>query len=196
MSHEKTRAKGSAFLGMIESVKKTKGTDTVEKIFMALTNDLQDKFKYKGIVQSGWYPIEWFLQLLAAVKKTEGGRREVLRELGKSMLKDALLGGVYKYARLILTRKSILKKAPFFFDSYIDGATMKILEVTNTGGHIQCTNCKGFNADIWEVVIGGVLGVVEVNKGTIKSVTIHSGGGDGDDMMDLELGFNWDIEID
>ena len=63
---------------------------------------------------------------------------------------------------------------------------------------VFCANafCSGFNADIWEVLIGSICRVIEIHKGTVSSVKKHSGGDDDDDMMDLDLGFSWDIEMD
>jgi hypothetical protein len=196
MPNETPRAKGASILGMIESLRRARGTDAVNALYSELPIELQEKLKYRGIVQSGWYPLDWLLKVLAAIKKITGGKREILRELANMTLKEALTKGVYKYARLIMSRKSILKRAPFFFNSYIYNAVMKITEVTNTGGRLQCSNCKGFNKDMWEAVIGSVQAVIEVHNGRIHSVAVHTGGGDGDDMIDLEMGFTWKIDMD
>jgi hypothetical protein len=196
MTIGEARIKGLALLDIIESLKNFKGSGTVEKLFAELPTDLRDKLQYKSIVRSGWYPIDSFRQLLAAIKKVTGGKRETLRELANLTIKNALTKGVYKLIRLVLSRKAILKRAPSFFNSYIDGSTMTITEVTTTHGRVQCKNCKGFNADLWETLIGSVCGVIEVHEGRINAVKIHAGGGDNDDTIDFEVAFSWDIEID
>jgi hypothetical protein len=196
MANEKPRAKGAAILGMIESLKKTKGSEVFDAFLLELPDELKDKLKYRGIVQSGWYPLDWLLQVLAAIKKVTGGKAEILRELAYRTITEALTKGVYKYARLILARKSILKRAPFFFNSYVYDAIMKITDVSNNRGRLKCTKCIGFNKDMWEAVIGSVKAVIEVHNGHVTSVTVYAGGGDGDDMIDLEMGFTWNIEMD
>jgi hypothetical protein len=196
MADDRPRVKGAAILGGIESLKKTKGSGAVDALLLELPHELQDKIKYRGIVQSGWYPLDWLLQVLAAIKKVTVGKPEILRELAYMTITEALTKGVYKYARLILSRKSILKRAPFFFNSYVYDAVMKITDVSTTSGRLQCTKCTGFNQDMWDALIGSVKAVIEVHNGHVTSFTVHAGGGDGDDMIDLEMEFTWNIEMD
>jgi hypothetical protein len=196
MVNEKPRAKGAAILGMIESLKKAKGSQMVDALMAELPEELREKLKHRSIVQSGWYPLDWLLQVLAAIKKVTGGNSEILREIAHLTITEALTKGVYKYARLILSRKSILKRAPFFFNSYVYDAIMKITEVSNTRGRLRCAKCTGFNKDMWDAVIGSVKAVIEVHNGQVNSIVVRAGGGDGDDMIDLEMGLSWNIEMD
>jgi hypothetical protein len=196
MANEKPRAKGAAILGMIESLKRAKGNEPVEALLLELPDELREKLRYKGIVQSGWYSLDWLLHVLAGIKRATGGQAGIIRDLAYMTITDALTKGVYKYARLILARKSILKRAPFFFNSYVYDAVMKITEVSPTYGRLQCTKCKGFNKDMWEAVIGSVKAVIEVHNGRVTNIIVHTGGGDGDDYIDLEMKYTWNIEMD
>ena len=116
MGTDRPRAKGAAILGMIESLRKSRGEEVYKALYSELPQELQDKLSYRGIVQSGWYPLEWLLQVFAAMRKVTGGNPAIMRELAILTIKEALTKGVYKYARLVLARRSILKRAPFFFN--------------------------------------------------------------------------------
>ena len=58
------RVKGTAFRGVIQALEVLRGQAVVEQCQSLMPDDLAAAFRYKTLLASGFYPIEWYRELL------------------------------------------------------------------------------------------------------------------------------------
>jgi hypothetical protein len=178
------KVKGSAFLSVRRSLGELRGADAVDAAIEAASDDVSQALRHRGIAATGWYPIAWYRAWLAGIRAGLGEGPGVLREIG-ARCADNDLKGVYRVFTRLLSPTLIFSLTPRFFKSFYDTGTAEIVDSRGGFTHARWTGCTGFDANMWQEMVGSSQRVLELAGASNVRARIVSGGQDGDDHMEL-----------
>lgn len=174
------QVRGLAFRGILAATERLHGKDGLAKLTAALPKELEKSLHYSAIVTSGWYPIEGYQALLAAVSRALGGTPAV-REVGRdAALQD--FRGIYKVLTFVLSPQFVIKRSPGLFNRYYDTGKLEIPEARAGWCKARFTGCAKFDPNMWEDAVAGAAGVLEACGGKDIEVAFLEGGGDKDHL--------------
>lgn len=185
--------KGVAFLGMLESFKRLRGAAVADTAVAAVRPELGDLLRRGLLTKSGWYPVTWYRELLAALQQAAGGGVEVLREASRAAVQHDLQQGIYRVVTKLLSPEWLMRVTPQVYRSYYRHGSCTV-SVAKGGGHAGAVNfaaCPGFDAAMWEDLLGGCLGILDAAGAKNARVGGRRGGRGGDEAMVVDL--VWDV---
>ncbi len=175
------RVKGVAFRSLVRSLETLKGEAAVRAAYRAMPAHVASALQYGELVATGWYPIEWYRAVIAAVV-----REAPARDLGAQSIRDDM-NGPYRVLLRLLRPETLLSIAPKIFDRYYDTGRLVIHETRR--GYIRGTfeGCIGWDSSMWQEVLGSCLEVVHLAGGTNVRARTVTGGKDDDDACEIEV---------
>jgi hypothetical protein len=177
--------KGVAFRSTLNALRGVRGSDAVAATLDQLEAPFAESLRLGGLSASAWYPLASYRALLAAARRATRSGPELLRALGReASLTD--FRGVYRVVAFVLSPQRLIAQAPRAWALYFDSGAIEIVEAREGMARARYTNCAGFDRNVWERAIGGSLGLLEVCGAQHVRLRVVSGGGDGDDSLDLE----------
>jgi hypothetical protein len=168
------QVKGNSFRGFIAALRRLHGEATVDKVIALLPADLGRRLQRDNIVTGHWYPLAELSLVQQAIMRAVGRGTDIIREIAhESTLED--FRGLYQVLTFILTPQFIIKRTPGIWKRYYDGG---VVEVSARDGSGQATfsACTGFDAAMWQGVIGGTSGVLEACGAKSLAIDIVDGG--------------------
>jgi hypothetical protein len=165
------------------------GDAVLDRTLALCPRELGDAMRMHAFVSSGWYPIEQLAQLHEAAMRACDKGPELSRALGREGVLDDFRTGVNRLITLAITPESILKWAPRILGLYYDRGRIVVEESGEGRGMARFEGFDGFSRPVWEDLIGGCLGTLEVAGGKTASARVLSGGQDGDSH--LGVAFRW-----
>jgi hypothetical protein len=175
--------KGVAFRSLLVAVKELCGEDTLTKMLGYLPEEVARAVRLNAYVSAGWYPLEQYRALHAAAARATGRGPELSRALGRaSTLAD--FTGIYRMLTFVLSPEFLIRRSPGLWNRYYDTGTFEVLVAKS--GYVETSHrgCTGFDRLLWEDVIGGAMGILEVCGAKDLHVEVRAGGYDGDDFLD------------
>ena len=182
---DEIRLKGSVLWGVIQALERVRGWDGREQIVGELKGDFSEGVRTRSIIATGWYPIAWHRELLAAIVR-HGGRTS-LREAVRLSTRDNL-GSIHRILVRVMSRDALLRQGDRVFSSFFEARTISTRESPKLS-RVEWTGCRGFDANVWSAQSETVHELLEMAGAKVKRSHVVSGGTDADDSMALELGF-------
>lgn len=169
--------KGLCFSSSLDALRGIRGADAQRALEARASPDLRDTLT--GLVRGDWYPVARYRELHALAQEVTGEGRELARRIGYlGTLAD--FNSVYGALAFALTPRTVIAMAPRVFGAYYRPADMYVVEARGGYAHTRWANCHGFDANVWQDVLGGCVAIVEVSGGAAVELELVAGGGDGD----------------
>lgn len=179
------QVKGIAFRSTLDGLRSLRGPAAVAATLDRLGGPFAESLRFGGVGLSAWYPLALYRALLTAARGATHSGPELLRAVGReASLAD--FRGVYRIIAFVLSPQRLIAQAPRAWALYFDAGTLEIVEAREGMARARYTKCAGFDRNVWERAIGGSLGLLEVCGAQHVRLRVVSGGGDGDDSLDLE----------
>jgi hypothetical protein len=182
----KPQTKGLQFRSFARSLRRLRGDAALAATIDFLPGELAAGLRYGTIVTGGWYPLEWYREVHAAAQRATGEGRELSREVAKAGVQDDFRG-VYRLVTLALSPQAIFRWAPKVVTLYYDTGQLVIDAAEKGMVKGRFLGFAGFDRNLWEDMIGGVSGVMELAGAKNMAPRIASGGKEGDADMTLEV---------
>jgi hypothetical protein len=158
-------AKGSNFTGLLRTAERLRGDNVRSEILQELPKEIASAILYGQIVAVGWYPVEWYAELHAAIGRTLKGGPELARSLGR----EATLADFKSLHRLVvavLTVETVFAQAHRMMNLYWKGGTIERVQVGRGRGRLLFSGWPGFSRLIWEDIVGGVEAIMSLCQAT------------------------------
>jgi hypothetical protein len=179
----KVQAKGINFRSFVSSLRALRGNEAVSRTFDLLPPELGEPLRVGAITTGGWYPTQWYADLHAAAQRATGEGVELARAVARHGVHEDFKSGAYRLITISIAPQVLLKLAQKVMALYWDGGHVVIEQAENGRAVGRFDGYGGFNRSIWEDVIGGSLGVLEVGGAKNLTARVVAGGGDGDGHM-------------
>lgn len=141
-----------------------------------------EALRHGAITGGGWYPVAWLRQVYAVLMDATGRGPELAREIGYRGIYRDLSTGPFRVIGKLTSPEALFKRAPWVFSRYFEHGCMRV-EVRGPGEvEVEFEACHGFDAVIWQDLIGGCEGALAAIGGTPHAVRVRvrAGGHDGD----------------
>ena len=180
--------KGLQFRSFLRALGKIRGERAVEETLAALRLELGDALRLGTLVTVGWYPLEWYRELHAAAQKATHEGVELARAVSRAGIQDDFRG-VYRLITFALSPQAIIRWAPKIVSLYFDTGSC-VIDIAEPGlARGRFVGFAGFDRSLWEDLIGGITGVMELAGG--KQLTAHVIAGGSDGHVDMTIEVRW-----
>lgn len=180
------QTKGLQFRSFLRALGKIRGDRAVADTLAALRPELGDALRIGTLVTGGWYPLEWYRELHVAAQKATREGVELARAVSRAGIQDDFRG-VYRLITFALSPQAIIRWAPRIVSLYFDtgGCVIERAEAGFARGRF--VGFAGFDRNLWEDLIGGITGVMELAGGRQLTTHVIAGGTDGHVGMTIEV---------
>jgi hypothetical protein len=154
-------AKGSNFVGILRAIEARFGADATREMLTLLPRELATALRENQVLAVGWYPVEWYAQMHAAIDAAFGGGLGVARSLGH----DATLAdfsGLHRLIGSMLTAQTIFAQSHRLMGLYWKGGTIERLELTTGYVRLRFDGWQGFTMFLWEDIMGSLEALLEL----------------------------------
>jgi hypothetical protein len=184
------RAKGITFGSLLSSLERLRGPDAVAATYRELTPEIASALRLGAVVTTGWYPIEWYRALHAAVSRAcPGEGSELARKLGREGSIQQFRG-IHRLLLRVISSELLVSQAPKIFRMFFDGGEVAMAEVGTGLGVIEFSGWHGFDRSIWNDVVGGMEGFLVARRAVdIRHRVLRGGGSDGS----LKVEYRWSM---
>jgi hypothetical protein len=179
------QVKGLAFRSTLAGLRRLRGEAAATAVLAALPGALGESARFGGLSASSWYPISFYRELLATIRRVTRASPELLRAVGREASYDDFRG-VYRVIAFVLSPQRLINQAPRAWSLYFDSGSLEVLEAREGMASARYFECVGFDRNVWERAMGGSEGLIEVCGGKNVRLRVVSGGGDGDEELVLE----------
>jgi hypothetical protein len=170
----------------VRALRRLRGDEAVAATLDLLPSDLGEALRYQTLVTGGWYPVEWFCKLQAAAQRATGEGEELARIIARDAVQDDFRG-VYRLITLTLSPQLMFKLAPRIVGLYYDTGLCVVDDAGRGVARGRFLGFAGFDHNIWQDMIGGTSGIMELAGAKNLIARILNGGKDGDIDMSLEM---------
>ena len=183
------KVKGLSILGFLDGLEAVRGLEIRETALSQLDDPLQSELRYGGIVANGWYPLEYYQQLMRAARQATGEGTSLIRQItAQKYSRD--IKGVYRPMLRLLSNELLIRGLALVFGNYYDAGRVEFEKTGERSGRAHFRECSGFDENNWEAVFAAVetlLGIA--NRNNVRLLRL-SGGRNGN--TDLSLAATWD----
>jgi hypothetical protein len=154
-----------------------------------MSEDARRALRYGTVISGGWYPVEWYADLLQGVVRATNGNVEIIRNIATLSVEHDIKG-VYRFFVEHLNPATIVGVYAKLFSRYY--TTGKLL-VEREGSHqftLRIQDSVGFTALMWQEIYASGRHLLTLSGATNIRHRITEGGRDGDAHMVVEA--RWD----
>ena len=170
--------RGLTFRSVVVQVEKRFGAEALASVYALMPREAGDALRYGTVVPTGWYPVAWLRELLAAVRRHAGGGRDLMRALGREGRVDDFKRGVFRLVAFLSSPETLIAQSVAYFCRYDNGGELRVLESRARMARVKFSSCHGWDENVWEYTIGGVTGLLEASGASEVRVRVVEGGGD------------------
>jgi hypothetical protein len=185
------RAKGMTFSLLLANLERLRGQDAVEATYRALPSEVAAALRLGEIVSNGWYSIEWYRSLHAAMNRAcdEKGVELSYRIGRESSISQ--FRGMHRLLLRVLSSEMLVSQTPKIFRMYFDGGDVVVSTVDTGFGTLDFSGWHGFDRAVWSGVMGGIEGFLVARRAfDIRHRVIRGGGSDGS----LKVEYKWTMD--
>lgn len=151
--------RGQAFRSIVDVVDEVLGAGAKERVLAALPTPVADAFRYHSIIASGWYPMDWYSELLRAAVSIAPGAPTLLRRLGKaSTSRD--MSTVHRFLLKLASPTLAISQTPRILGLYMKEHSSEQLESSAGAVRIRL-RIPGASAELWEDMAGASEAILE-----------------------------------
>ncbi len=151
----------------------------LDAVLEACSVELREGIQYRKLIATGWYPVEWYRELLAAmVDKSGRNADEFTRELGRrAAMQD--INGVYKALLKLVKPATLLSLYSRLFSNYYSKGKLLVEADSRNYARIMLRDCEGFDHNMYVEILGSAEQYLELTGAMRVLVQLVSGGRDG-----------------
>jgi hypothetical protein len=184
------RAKGITFRSFLTTLERLRGADQVRATLSLVPAEIERAIRLGEIVVNGWYPIDWYRELHAAMNQacSEPGL-DLSRRIGReSAIAD--FRGIYRLLLRVVSSETLVAQAPRLFRMYYEGGEVEMIESDKGFGVLDFRGWQGFDRAMWADVVGGIEGVLVARRAVdVRPRVLRGGGSDGT----LRVEYRWSM---
>ena len=181
--------KGLSFYNVSESVQQLRGDGALARFRLHAPRHVIEMIDARAFVAVGWYPLDWYRDLVKAALQATNEGSAFARELGRvSTITD--FKGVYRLLKFVLSPQALLARAPSVYDRYRRPGRLTIEDAKAGFARVRFEGCVGFDECLWQLAAGSCVGVLEVCGAKNVRTRIISGARDG--HTDATFEGRWD----
>ena len=172
------RAKGIAFWSFLTSLERLRGTDDRQATLAELPREIAQALRIGEVVATGWYPIDWYRELHAAMNRA---CRQEGFDLSQRIGRDSALAdfrGIYRLLLRVVSSEMLVSQAPRLFRLYFQGGDVAMAETGKGLGVVEFNGWDGFDRAMWSDVTGGIEGVLLARRAIHVRHRVLRGGGE------------------
>ncbi len=180
---DEPRIKGVAFRSVYVSLGKLRGESAQRAVLEGASVALREGFSYGAIVPGGWYPIDWYKELLRLIRSMAGEGKELIHEIGMQCTRDDM-SGVYSMLAKLISPQSLFSLGQRVFSNYYSVGKVEVLESRRGYSHARWLDCYQFDENMWTEILGSSVQLLELGGARNVRARILRGGQDGADVME------------
>lgn len=183
-----SQVKGVSFKSVMTAVEVLHGASAAEACLAELPGELAAALRYRSIVATGWYPIEWYRALLHSVRNVSGLGEPGLYAIGRQCAKQDMTG-IYRLGFKLLAPETVLGLSTRLFSNYYDTGKSRVIESRPGFAHVRWWDCAGFDRNMWCEAFGAAEMFMQLaGAATIRSRPVWP----VDNVLDrVELTMHW-----
>jgi hypothetical protein len=184
------RVKGLTFGSLLAALERLRGRDAVDATFRELPQEVASALRLGEVVPTGWYSIEWYRELVAAIcRACPEPELDLAWQLGRDS-SIAQFRGIHRLLLRVISSELLVSQAPKIFRMYFDGGEVAMAGVDTGMGVIELSGWHGFDRVIWTAVMGGLEGFLVARRAVdIRHRVLRGGGSDGS----LKVEYRWSM---
>jgi hypothetical protein len=179
-------AKGSNFTGTIRSLERRKGNSATQAILAEAPARLRDAVRFGEIMVGGWYPVQWYAELHAAIRRS----LRVTHDFARILARDSIIADFSTLHRPMVGMRpaeTLLAQADRLMKLYWKGGTLESHVLHAGAARVRFAGWHGFDRGVWEDIAGSAEGILQICRAQEFQVHATRGGRDGDSHLELEL---------
>jgi hypothetical protein len=176
--------KGVAFRSVLESFTAMYTQEVTAECLKRCSAELQQAVNYQRIVAGGWYPMEWYRQLLKSFCAVTGGET-CLKDLGRNSV-ERDVRGVYRAVVKLLSPDTIMSVYARLFSHYFTHGRLVVEERAPLYLRVKLFDCIGFDKNVYTELIASSERLMELAGGKNVRMRLLKGGKDGDSFALIE----------
>jgi hypothetical protein len=180
------RTKGVSLLSFVSTLRTLHGSEATERTLDNLPGEVCAALREGLVVASSWYPLGWHRAMHASAQRACKASPELARSIGFHGT-QADFRGVYRFVASLIAPDRLIRISPRVWSNYFDGGKVTIDEHYTGKVLTTFSECHGFDRSLWENTIGGSLAVLDIAGAKNVRTRVVRGGGDGDDLLEVEL---------
>lgn len=153
-------SKGSNFLGLLRALEALEGVEAKDRVMAALPASIAEPLEFGQIVAVGWYPVEWYAELHAAVDRCLHRGPTLARKMSHHST-TADINSIHRFIASMLSVQTVFGQTHRLMGLYWKGGKIERLEITTGRAKLRFENWPGFTEFIWEDLMGGIEAVLE-----------------------------------
>jgi hypothetical protein len=178
----RSQVKGVAFKTVLWSLEQMNGAQRVSATLERMNSPAREALRYGEVVPSGWYPVEWYAQLLQAIVDTSHGGADVIRSIAVMAI-DRDVSGVYRFLVERLSPATVASLVCKLFPRYYSCGNIRVESAGPKHYRVHIGDCVGFTELIWQEIYAAGKHLM-IRSGTKNPRHyVLEGGKDGDSTM-------------
>lgn len=154
------QVRGQSFRSILSACDEVLGAGGRERVLRALPKELEEAYLYGAIVAGGWYPIEWYIEVLRAIRADAPSRDDAVRRVARvSAREDAK--GVYKFILRLTTPSFVLSHLGRVIGTFIRHSDFEITDRKPGLVRMDIT-IPGASLEMWEDFAGAAETILTI----------------------------------
>jgi hypothetical protein len=153
-------AKGSNFIGLLRALEVLEGPGARDRVLEQLPSAVATAIRDGQVVMMGWYPVEWYAELHAAVDRSFHHGPGLARKLSHHATAMDI-GSIHRFIANMLSVETVFGQTHRLMALYWKGGKIERQEITKGRARMRFSGWSGFTVLIWEDIMGGIEAVLE-----------------------------------
>lgn len=153
-------AKGSNFIGLLRALEALQGPDARDRLLAELPPEVATPIRLGQIVMMGWYPVEWYAELHAALDRCFHEGPSLARKLSHHAT-TMDIGSIHRFIVSMLSVETVFGQTHRLMGLYWRGGRIERQEITKGRARMRFSDWTGFSVLIWEDIMGGIEAVLD-----------------------------------
>lgn len=178
------RIKGTAFIGVVRALGTLRGKPVCDAALDELRGEGGEALRTGTVLASGWYPCEWYRDLLGAAERTVSEGPAFVRELGRISTRESV-SAIHRIFMRMLSPDTLMKQGARVFATFYE-AELAVQSVAPGEARVVWSGCHGFDKNCWLDQLGATDQLVTMSGAKLPRIRVLTGGNTGDPDMSVE----------
>lgn len=178
--------RGQSFRSILHASGEVLGSAARERVLSSLPPQLREAFVYGAIVSGGWYPIDWYVELLRSVRAQAPGRPDIVRRIAYLSTHEDITA-IYRFILRLTTPSFVLSHLGRVMDTFIRHSDYDVIE-RGSGLVRMNVSIPGATPEMWEDFAGSASAVLMIAGGVDAKVTVRPQNSPATALMAVEWG--------
>lgn len=174
-----------AFRTVLWSLEKLSGAQRVAATLDRMKSPGKEALRYGEVVASGWYPVEWYAELLQSIVDSSNGSADVIRSIAVLAI-DRDISGVYRFLVERLNPATVAALVCKLFPRYYTTGNIRVEPDGAKHFRVYMTECVGFTELMWQEIYASGKHLVARSGARNPKHYVLEGGKDGDPHMVID----------